>query len=327
METKILSIAIPTWNRANTLKKALEILFLQILEYKDLIEIVISDNASTDNTQNVIEEFSKRYPEIVMKTFLQNENTGFYGNFCKVKELSTAKYVWLLSDDDFICNGLIKEVLHVLNRGVGIAFLSDWIVKKDTKLWIEYTSVDFILKKYNYKLTLISSAIFLNNNQNFEEIKEKFHASNFIGFAFLTEVLSLNNSAAIIHGNSLSIGQDTPKGYNWFKAFVIDLAEIINHMRINNISTEIVENFRYSVLSKLILKRYLILKAYGEIDKGLQTWNISIVEKEISKNYINSLKSKFLFEIMRIIPSKFLFLYFEIFKTTKIFAKKLLSFR
>jgi abequosyltransferase len=55
-EQPILTIAIPTYNRDFILSKALDNLLPQLSIYEDDIELIISDNASTDNTQEVIKE-------------------------------------------------------------------------------------------------------------------------------------------------------------------------------------------------------------------------------------------------------------------------------
>ena len=52
----LLSIGIPTFNRAETLKQAVESLLAQ--DYPN-IELVISDNASTDDTERVCREFCR----------------------------------------------------------------------------------------------------------------------------------------------------------------------------------------------------------------------------------------------------------------------------
>lgn len=50
---KILTIAIPTYNRANYLKRALKSIAKQ---YDDRLEIIVSDNASLDDTEEVVRE-------------------------------------------------------------------------------------------------------------------------------------------------------------------------------------------------------------------------------------------------------------------------------
>lgn len=75
-----LTIAIPTYNRLNTLKKSLR----KALEYskgKD-IEIFVSDNASTDGTKEYINSLKKEYPRL--KYYRNEKNLGLDGQFPKL---------------------------------------------------------------------------------------------------------------------------------------------------------------------------------------------------------------------------------------------------
>ena len=65
--------------------------------------------------------------------FKQVKNTGYYGNFKKCRELSTGDYFWLLSDNDYVANGLIDYLLDILiNNKPSFVFLKDW--KHDAKV-------------------------------------------------------------------------------------------------------------------------------------------------------------------------------------------------
>lgn len=58
---KLLTIAIPTYNGAKTIANMLEILLPQCDER---VEILISDNASTDNTKLIIDKYIEKYENI-----------------------------------------------------------------------------------------------------------------------------------------------------------------------------------------------------------------------------------------------------------------------
>ena len=63
IDKPLLSICIPTYNRAEFLKDALDSILRQINENnKDKVEICISDNASEDNTEELVEEYQKKSP-------------------------------------------------------------------------------------------------------------------------------------------------------------------------------------------------------------------------------------------------------------------------
>ncbi len=78
------SIGMPVWNGREFIKLALDSLLSQ--DFKDF-EIIISDNASTDNTEKICEEYVKKGERI--KCILQRENIWLDRNFNFVLDKAT----------------------------------------------------------------------------------------------------------------------------------------------------------------------------------------------------------------------------------------------
>lgn len=92
----LISIGIPTYNRAGSyLKGAIECVLKQT--YQNL-ELIISDNCSTDNTEELIRTFSDKR----IKYIRQNKNIGPQNNFNYCLEQATGDYFLLLHSDDLI---------------------------------------------------------------------------------------------------------------------------------------------------------------------------------------------------------------------------------
>ena len=87
MEKPLLSICIPTYNRAEYLAKSLDSLIVQP-EFSQ-IEVVISDNASTDNTEEVCKHYREKYPNIV---YYRNQENILDRNFPTVLMRGTGAY-------------------------------------------------------------------------------------------------------------------------------------------------------------------------------------------------------------------------------------------
>lgn len=107
----MLSICIPTYNRAAFLKEGLEYLLPQMRE-KEEVEVVVIDNASTDTTPAVIEEFRQKYPRLRYDRNISN--TGYSGSQLKCFEMAQGTYVALLCDDDVYKGGEVAEILRVI---------------------------------------------------------------------------------------------------------------------------------------------------------------------------------------------------------------------
>lgn len=107
----LLTIAIPTYNRAQYLERLLTVLANQILS-ESQIELIVSDNASSDETPNVVDHFKLRGLPIY---YLRNQsNLGPDRNILQCYEQASGKYVWILGDDDLVRPGGIAKVLSHL---------------------------------------------------------------------------------------------------------------------------------------------------------------------------------------------------------------------
>ncbi|PJC52309.1 MAG: hypothetical protein CO030_03525, partial [Candidatus Magasanikbacteria bacterium CG_4_9_14_0_2_um_filter_42_11] len=114
MSTPIISICIPTYKRASCLKQCLDSIVVQLDDplVRDRVEIVISDNASPDNTENIVEEFKKKYNNIVY--YKNTENIGVDRNILNVAARASGEYVWFMGDDDALFSGALVYMLDEL---------------------------------------------------------------------------------------------------------------------------------------------------------------------------------------------------------------------
>lgn len=104
-----LSICIPTYNRAKYLGATLRSIVEQAGED---VEIVVSDNASADETFDIVETYRKLHPALVY--FRHPENVGADRNYLKAVELASGEYCWLFGSDDEMKLGAIARVLQEL---------------------------------------------------------------------------------------------------------------------------------------------------------------------------------------------------------------------
>lgn len=104
------SIVIPTYNRADLLKATIAIILEQT--FHDF-EIIISNNASTDNTKKIVKSFKD--PRI--KYFENKKNLGAEPNMKKAISYARGNYIFTLGDDDFILyENTLKEVKKILDE-------------------------------------------------------------------------------------------------------------------------------------------------------------------------------------------------------------------
>ena len=114
----ILTIAIPTYNGGRYIKDALDSILMQLPvngHEKDDIDILISDNASTDQAPDIIALYKKNHPDII-SCYRQAITLHADYNFDFAVRNARGKFVWLLSDDDALFPGSLEKVLTVMNQ-------------------------------------------------------------------------------------------------------------------------------------------------------------------------------------------------------------------
>ena len=65
-----------------------------------ILEIIISDDGSTDNTPQIIAEYAEKYPHLI-KNISQKQNVGISANMRRCFEVATGKYIAVLEGDDY----------------------------------------------------------------------------------------------------------------------------------------------------------------------------------------------------------------------------------
>lgn len=127
-EMPLVSICIPTYNRKHTIEKTIHSALGQT--YSN-IEVIVSDNASTDGTEELINAIKGR------RLHYQRHptNTGAVYNGISAINASTGKYVLLLSSDDYIEPRLIERAVAVLEKHppIGVYYADYRVVRSDGK--------------------------------------------------------------------------------------------------------------------------------------------------------------------------------------------------
>lgn len=125
----LVSICIPTYNRASYLQKCLDSLVGQPEFLNEDVEIVISDNASTDNTMTIVHNYQKRYKNI--QYYKNSKNCGFQnlglaiarGNGC-LRKLGNDTLIYRKGSLHYFCDiaaryHKIKPIVYFSNEILG----------------------------------------------------------------------------------------------------------------------------------------------------------------------------------------------------------------
>lgn len=165
----LLTLAIPTYNRAERLRATL-LKFVAQIERAALtdVEIVVSDNCSTDATPQVCADIAAAHPALQLRYFRNATNLGFDGNVNALFGHAQGRYLWTFSDDDQPSPQGLTQVLDLLRqREIRFAFIN-YQVSVDGQMlpsrfgagsdrWL---SARDLLKTIRFSNSLISACLF-----------------------------------------------------------------------------------------------------------------------------------------------------------------------
>ena len=162
-----LSICIPTYNRARFLVESLDSVLKSAKGFEDRIEIIISDNAGTDNTKEVIERYLNKYPFI---RYNRNEKNVFDKNFFIAAGLARGEYFWIFGDDDKMEEEAIYRIMKKIDLDYNLIICNYSVWNKDMVKVIKFANYNFnhdcdfnnsdkLIKNFGIKLQFISSIV------------------------------------------------------------------------------------------------------------------------------------------------------------------------
>lgn len=120
------TIGLPVYNGENFLSQAIESVLAQ--SYTDF-EIVISDNGSVDDTQDICEEYAAQDSRI--RYYRAPENRGASWNYNRTVELARGQYFRWLAHDDKLAAELLEKSVAVLDADPGLSLCSTYVADID----------------------------------------------------------------------------------------------------------------------------------------------------------------------------------------------------
>ncbi|MCK9630267.1 MAG: glycosyltransferase [Methanoregula sp.] len=155
-DTPLVSICIPTYNRAGMIGRAIESALAQ--SYRN-IEVIVVDNNSNDNTATVVASHSDK-----RLRYVKNErNLGLFGNCNRCIELATGTYLHILHSDDFIDPGFTSRCVAFFQEhpSVVLTTTSARIVTETEDKEMSYNDTDRVYSAPDGFRSLLSARSFI----------------------------------------------------------------------------------------------------------------------------------------------------------------------
>jgi glycosyltransferase involved in cell wall biosynthesis len=126
MKTPRLSICIATYNRADYIGETLDSIISQV---SDEVEIVVVDGASTDHTEELMQEYLLRCGRI--RYIRLPVKGGVDHDYNQAVESAKGEYCWLFTDDDLLKGGAIDQVLLEIAKGYSLIIVNSEVWNED----------------------------------------------------------------------------------------------------------------------------------------------------------------------------------------------------
>ena len=299
----LLSICIPTFNRADVLWKTLNSITTQkAFLFTDLVEIVISDNCSTDATDVVCNEFINKYKNKI--TYIkQNTPISADENFIFVLQQANGKFVKLHNDTCYLLENsldkMIEDIKYADKQGSdGCFFANGEAIKSDLA-----ESFDDFLSNVSYFSTWIASHCY---KKEFLEKLEGINRYSHLNFAQVDIAGRLfENGGSIYVANTnyfRTIYVDKKGGYNFAKVFGYNYFYILDiYKKKKLLSNAVFNKEKHKILRKFLITMYFdFYKQYSYTKDGYLKymkyfwfdWYFYFTYLRIFKYYIRSRLAK-----------------------------------
>ena len=124
----MVSVLCCTYNHIKFIEKTLEYLVKQKTEYS--FEIIISDDASIDGTQEIIKMFRDKYPHLFKKCVLRDKNVGIGQNYYEALQMVEGKYLAICDGDDYwISPNKLQLQVDILEKNPDLSMTCSSFVK------------------------------------------------------------------------------------------------------------------------------------------------------------------------------------------------------
>ncbi|MBT6226808.1 MAG: glycosyltransferase family 2 protein [Candidatus Scalindua sp.] len=114
-----ISICIPTYNRAKFLKNCINSIVSSISLSDFEVQVCISDNCSTDQTEDVVRDAQSI---LNIKYHKNSSNLGIPRNFINVVSMAEGDFIWLIGDDDLLMPNAIEALINLISGHPGVDF-------------------------------------------------------------------------------------------------------------------------------------------------------------------------------------------------------------
>lgn len=118
-KSPLVSVLIPSYNYGSYISEAIQSVLDQTITD---FELIIIDNCSTDNTEEIVKEFSEKDNRV---SFVKNkQNIGMYRNYNQALLLAKGKYIKYLNADDKFAPTLLEKFTLIMEQHSNVSLIT-----------------------------------------------------------------------------------------------------------------------------------------------------------------------------------------------------------
>ena len=221
----LLTYAFITYNRSRYLRKSLKSV-LQQVGGDPLVEVLVSDNASTDDTRELVQEMQAQYRNLGYHC--NEENVGAEGNIHEAILRSRGEYVIVAGDDDYLLDGALHVVLDNIRKYRGAALFHLRRENTPRRVYKDRGIVPYIAY-VGYHMTWIGGIVWRRELYPLIREPHKYDYTRLPQVYMQLEMLRKNPQFVILYGMFLTegTGECIPSGFNFGEIFIKNYLDIL----------------------------------------------------------------------------------------------------
>ncbi|MFB5763905.1 glycosyltransferase [Paenibacillus medicaginis] len=248
-----LSICIPTYNRAACLDQCLQSIFSQIGD-TPLIEVNVSDNASPDETPEVVRRYMEKYSNL--RYSRNDENLGADRNILKVLDEARGLYIKLQGDDNYFVENSIWPLLSLTRRNADCGLIYINVLNGDGNV-IRGEGAESYLGQISFIATYLPSLILRRADWHKVEDKTRFNGTSLSQFYFVLNLLCSTNPKFAIFNSVMFAGpSNEPREHTMGEVFIRNYLNILGHFVGRGLSEEAFKRDKHWLLHAYVMPQY-----------------------------------------------------------------------
>lgn len=262
MKKPLLSICIPTWNRCDVLKLCLDSIYTNKAYCGD-IEVVVSDNCSSDGTCELAQKYLSKYPD----TFVYNRNECNIGgnrNFVKLLDIANGEFCKLHNDYSIFTEDGLRYLIDVVkqNRQSRETIFFDNSLNGE-KVLIKNVSMDELVGREAWKMSWLGNYGYWSEDYKAIDNKMQKIETRFVQIDLFLKILDRKGVCCIATAPYSTRFQFKQKqgGYNFFQVHTENFISMYEeYYRKGEISAQAYESMLYKLFCSLLpyLTKFLI---------------------------------------------------------------------